>query len=71
MFTKRVVSDSKEALLTLNSKSVCPAGGSKYVDMILFVVIELKVGDVDDVMEASFVDRLSLMSVCVNVCVFV
>ena len=47
-----------------------PVGGSKYLDIILFAVIELQVRDADDVMEACFVDSLSLISVCENVWYF-
>ena len=46
-------------------------GALKHLDKILFAVIEIQVRDVDDVMEACFVDSLSLMSVCENVCVLV
>ena len=54
-----------------------PVGGSNNLGIIVFavvdpdVVIELKDRDVVDVMEACFVDSLSLISVCENVCVFV
>ena len=48
-----------------------PVGGLKHLDLILFVVIEIQVRDVDDVMELSFVDSLSLIAVCENVCLLV
>ena len=46
-----------------------PVGVLEHLDIILSVVIELQVRDVGDVMEACFVDRSSLISVCENVCV--
>ena len=73
----RVVRNIKESALTLKLNSVYPVGGSNNLDIMLLAavdseaVIELKVGDVDDVIEACFVDSLSLISVCENVCVFV
>ena len=68
---ERDVRDIKDTLLTITFKYVYPLGGLKHLDKILFAVIELQVRDVDDVMEACFVDSLSLMSVCENVCVLV
>ena len=73
----RVVKDIKEALLTCLEISVHPVEGSKNLHSILFAVVdpdaelELKVRDVADVMEACFVDSLSSISFCENVCVFV
>ena len=67
----RVVRDIKDTLLTIKLKYVYPLGGLKHLDNILCAVIELQVRDVDNVMEACFVDILSLMSVCENVCALV
>ena len=52
-------------------RSLHRVGGSRYLDIILCAAIELQVRDVDDVMEACFVDSLSLISVCETVCVLV
>ena len=49
-----------------------PAGGSTYLNIYSwFAGIELKVIDVDDVMEACVVESLALISVCENVCILV
>ena len=63
----RVVRDIQDALLTIKLKYVYLVGVLNHMYIILFAVIELQVRDVDDVMEACFVDSLSLNSVCENV----
>ena len=68
----RFVTGIKEAVLQIQLKSVYPAGGSTYLNIYSwFAGIELKVIDVDDVMEACVVESLALISVCENVCILV
>ena len=77
IFITSDVRDIITALIVLALKSVHIAAGSKYIDIVLFavvepeVVIELKIKAVVDVMESCLVNSLSLISVCEYVRLFV